>query len=61
MSIQTGWIPPTINLENVDPDINPSINLTPNKAVQKEVTAVLNNTFGFGGHIVVSAFRKYQG
>jgi 3-oxoacyl-[acyl-carrier-protein] synthase II len=61
LSIYNGIVPPTINIEEIDPVINPALNLTPNKAVKKDVNVVLNNTFGFGGHIVVSLFKKYKG
>lgn len=53
-------IPPTINLTEVDPAIDKRLNLTPNVAVKKEVNVALNNTFGFGGHIFVSLFKKYK-
>jgi len=58
-AINTGVIPPTINLNEIDPAIDKRLNLTPNKAVKKEVNVALNNTFGFGGHIFVSLFKKY--
>jgi 3-oxoacyl-[acyl-carrier-protein] synthase II len=59
LAIQNHIIPPTINLNEVDPELDPLLNLTPNKSVNKEVKVALNNTFGFGGHIVVSLFKKY--
>lgn len=61
LSIYNGIVPPTINIGEIDPVINPALNLTPNKSVKKEVNVAINNTFGFGGHIVVSLFRKYKG
>ncbi len=49
-AIQEGVIPPTINLDNVDPACAElGLNFTPNVAVQKEVRAALANSFGFGG------------
>ncbi|BAX82501.1 beta-ketoacyl-ACP synthase II [Labilibaculum antarcticum] len=60
-AMETGIIPPTINLDELDPAIDSKLNLTPNKAVKKEVNVCLNNTFGFGGHIIVSIFKKYKG
>jgi 3-oxoacyl-[acyl-carrier-protein] synthase II len=60
-AIQEGIIPATINLNEVDPQIDSRLNLTPNKAVKKEVNVVVNNTFGFGGHIFVSLFKRYKG
>ncbi len=59
-AITDGIIPPTINLTEVDPAIDKRLNLTPNVAVKKEVNVALNNTFGFGGHIFVSLFKKYK-
>jgi 3-oxoacyl-[acyl-carrier-protein] synthase II len=61
LAIRDGIVPPTINLNEVDPQIDSRLNLTPNKAVKKEVNVVVNNTFGFGGHIFVSLFKKYNG
>ena len=59
-AIETGIIPPTINLNDIDPNIDKRLNLTPNKSVKKEVNVALNNTFGFGGHIFVSLFKRYK-
>ena len=48
--IQTGIIPPTINLENLDPGCAElGLNYTPNSAQEKKVTYALSNSFGFGG------------
>jgi len=51
-------IPPTINYETPDPDLD--LNYTPNVAVQREVRAVLSNSFGFGGHNVTLAIKRFQ-
>jgi 3-oxoacyl-[acyl-carrier-protein] synthase II len=61
MSIQEGVVPPTINLENVDPEIDPKLNLTPNKAQKRQVNVGMSNTFGFGGHNTSAIFRKFNG
>jgi 3-oxoacyl-[acyl-carrier-protein] synthase II len=58
-AIETGIVPPTINLVERDPAIDSRLNFTPNKAVKKDVNVALNNTFGFGGHIFVSLYKKY--
>lgn len=55
--VQDGIIPPTINYANPDPDC--TLNYTPNKAVKREVNAVLSNSFGFGGHNTTLAVRKF--
>jgi len=61
LSIKNSRVPPTINLTDIDPLIDKDLNLTPNKFVEKEINVAMNNTFGFGGQIVVSLFRKYEG
>ena len=58
MAISRGVIPPTINVESVDPDIDSNLNLTIGKAQKREVRAALSNTFGFGGHNSTVIFRK---
>lgn len=57
-AITDGVVPPTINLDEVDPEINPSLNLTPNKAQTRDVRAALSNSFGFGGHNSTIIFKK---
>lgn len=59
-SIEDNIIPPTINLNEIDPEINSQFDFTPLSARKKEVLVVLNNTFGFGGHTSTTVFRKYQ-
>ncbi len=54
-AIQTGWIPPTINLENPDNALPVSCQL-PAKAIRKEVKYALSNNFGFGGHNAAVVF-----
>jgi 3-oxoacyl-[acyl-carrier-protein] synthase II len=51
-------IPPTINYREADPDCD--LNYTPNVAVQRDVDAVLSNSFGFGGHNVALAVRRFR-
>ena len=58
-SIIHGIIPPTINHFNNDPDLDPRLNFTFNKAQERPVTAALNNTFGFGGHNAAVIVKKY--
>jgi 3-oxoacyl-[acyl-carrier-protein] synthase II len=60
MSINHGIIPPTINLETLDPEIDPKLNLTPNVAQKREVNIGMSNTFGFGGHNTSVIFRKFK-
>jgi len=56
--MQHDFIPPTINHFTDDPEINPNLNLTFNKAQNRKVNAALSNTFGFGGHNASVVFRK---
>ncbi len=58
MALNRGIIPPTINLENLDPKIDPKLNLTANVAQKRDVKCVLSNTFGFGGHNSSVVFKK---
>ena len=58
MAITKGIVPPTINVENLDPKIDPKINLTLNKAQKRDVKYALSNTFGFGGHNSTVIFKK---
>jgi 3-oxoacyl-[acyl-carrier-protein] synthase II len=58
-AIQENIIPPTINTEQVEPDFAEKFNLTLGKAQQKTVNFAMSNTFGFGGHIASSIFKKF--
>jgi 3-oxoacyl-[acyl-carrier-protein] synthase II len=58
-AIQENIIPPTINTEQVEPDIADKFNLTLEKAQRKTVNFAMSNTFGFGGHIASSIFKKF--
>jgi 3-oxoacyl-[acyl-carrier-protein] synthase II len=59
-SVMHDIVPPTINHFTDDPDIDPKLNLTFNKAQQRTVRAALSNTFGFGGHNASAVFKKYE-
>ena len=58
LAIKHGIIPPTINRDTPDPLCD--LNCAPNKAVEREVKVALSNSFGFGGHNVSLAVKKYQ-
>ena len=58
MSIQKNIVPPTINHETVDEEIDPKINFTFGKAQEREVKVALSNTFGFGGHNACVIFKE---
>jgi 3-oxoacyl-[acyl-carrier-protein] synthase II len=56
MALKNGILPPTINLDNPDPDLD--LDYIPNTARKKEIRAALSNSFGFGGHNVTLVLRK---
>ena len=58
ISINEGFIPPTINHFNKDEEFNPRLNLTLNKTQKKDVNIAISNTFGFGGHNTSIIFKK---
>ncbi|WBU90588.1 beta-ketoacyl-ACP synthase II [Cellulophaga omnivescoria] len=58
LAMQHGIVPPTINHETVDENIDPKLNLTLNKAQKRDVNVALSNTFGFGGHNACVIFKK---
>jgi 3-oxoacyl-[acyl-carrier-protein] synthase II len=60
LSIIHSIVPPTINLKNLDPNIDPKLNLTANKAQKREVNIGMSNTFGFGGHNTSAVYRKFN-
>lgn len=61
LSVTNDIVPPTINHFTDDPEIDPKLNLTFNKAQQRTVNVAISNTFGFGGHNTSVVFRKYNG
>ena len=58
-AIQTGVVPPTINLDNPDPECD--LDYAPHKAREMKVEAVVNNSFGFGGHNASLVARRFHG
>ena len=60
LAMKHGVIPPTINHSNSDENINSDLNLTLNKAQEREVNIAMSNTFGFGGHNACVLFRKLK-
>jgi 3-oxoacyl-[acyl-carrier-protein] synthase II len=57
MTVNTGKIPPTINQVTPDPECD--LDCAPNRAVDREVKVALSNSFGFGGHNVTLAIRRF--
>jgi 3-oxoacyl-[acyl-carrier-protein] synthase II len=60
MAVTKDIIPPTINHFTDDPELDPKLNFTFNKAQNKTVNAALSNTFGFGGHNASVIVKKYS-
>ncbi|MCK8480329.1 beta-ketoacyl-ACP synthase II [Psychroserpens algicola] len=58
LAMEHGIIPPTINHETVDENIDPELNLTLNKAQKRDIKVAMSNTFGFGGHNACVLFKK---
>jgi 3-oxoacyl-[acyl-carrier-protein] synthase II len=56
LTIKEGKVPPTINLENPDPACD--LDYVPNTAREKNIKAVLSNSFGFGGTNATLVFKK---
>ena len=59
LAVKNDMIPPTINLQTIDPAIDPRLNIFRPEAQKQTVRAALNNSFGFGGHIVSTLFQKF--
>jgi 3-oxoacyl-[acyl-carrier-protein] synthase II len=59
LAIRDSVIPPTINLENPDPECD--LDYTPNVAKEKKLDVVLNNSFGFGGHNATLVAARFTG
>jgi 3-oxoacyl-(acyl-carrier-protein) synthase len=59
LAIQHGVVPPTINYTTPDPDCD--LDYVPNTARQMPVNAIVNNSFGFGGHNASIAAKKFVG
>jgi 3-oxoacyl-[acyl-carrier-protein] synthase II len=58
LSLNTNLIPPTINLDNPDPECD--LNYSAKKVTQKEIEAAICNTFGFGGHNASLVFKEFE-
>ena len=59
-AITKSTIPPTINITELDPEIDERINLTRDVAQKREVRYALSNTFGFGGQNATIILKKYE-
>ncbi len=59
-AIQDGIIPPTINTQNLDPELPAGLNIVVGSKVKKDIRVAMSNTFGFGGHNATAVFKKFQ-
>lgn len=57
-SIQEGFIPPTINLDEPDVEGGCDLDYTPNKGIDMDVNVAMSGNFGFGGHNGILVFKK---
>jgi len=60
LAVQNDIVPPTINNVNPDPELDPKLNLTFNKAQKRTINYAISNTFGFGGHNAAVVVKKYN-
>ena len=60
LAVKHDIVPPTINHFNDDPEFDPKLNFTFNKAQKRLIRAAQSNTFGFGGHNASVIFKKYE-
>jgi len=58
LAVKNNIVPPTINHSTEDPEIDSTLNLTLNKAQEREVNTAISNTFGFGGHNACVMVKK---
>src|SRR5689334_15577929 len=58
LAVRDCVVPPTINYEHPDPELD--LNYTPNRAVRRDIEVALSNSFGFGGHNVTLAVRRFR-
>jgi 3-oxoacyl-[acyl-carrier-protein] synthase II len=59
LALEQGELPPNVNLQELDPLIDPNLNLIGNKSIKGDFNYALSNNFGFGGHNSCIIFKKY--
>jgi 3-oxoacyl-[acyl-carrier-protein] synthase II len=57
-ALETGWVPPTINTENIELEFENLFQFPLGSAIKKELNYAMSNTFGFGGHIASVVMKK---
>ena len=58
MAIKEGFIPPTINYQNPDPECD--LDVVPNVGRKADITYAMSNSLGFGGHNATIVFKRYE-
>lgn len=58
LTINKGMVPPTINYDTPDPELD--LNYVPNFAIKKDISTVMCDNSGFGGHNTALVFKKYE-
>jgi 3-oxoacyl-[acyl-carrier-protein] synthase II len=58
LAVREGTVPPTINYKTPDPELD--LNYTPNTAQKHALRSALSNSFGFGGHNVTLAVKRFE-
>ena len=61
MALKDQLVPPTINTTDIEPDFKDLFDFPMGKAIKKDLTYAMSNTFGFGGHIASIVFKKFEG
>tara|TARA_B100001250_G_scaffold259548_1_gene223495 strand:+ start:2436 stop:3689 length:1254 start_codon:yes stop_codon:yes gene_type:complete len=61
LALNNNCVPPTINLESLDSELDDRVNYTANQAQNHNIKYTLCNTFGFGGHNASIVFKKIDG
>jgi 3-oxoacyl-[acyl-carrier-protein] synthase II len=56
LAVKEGFVPPTINYENPDPELD--LNYTPNTGVERDIRVAVSSSLGFGGHNAMRVFKK---
>ena len=59
-ALQENIVPPTINTKEVIAEYADTFNFTLGKAHHKPIRYAMSNTFGFGGHVATSIFKKFE-
>jgi 3-oxoacyl-[acyl-carrier-protein] synthase II len=59
-AVKENIVPPTINSREIEPEYRNTFDFTLGKKQNKTVNSAMSNTFGFGGHIATTIFKKYE-